>query len=392
MIEIKEKSKCCGCNACLNICPKNCIKMEYDSEGFLYPVVNKDLCIDCNLCNNVCHLVNNKKLKNDNEIRKFYAAYNKNLNILKDSSSGGVFWLMVEEIIKNNGVVYGVEQSSTFIVRHSRSESLKESEKFRKSKYLQSDIGECFKEIKKDLKDNRIVLFSGTPCQVAGLYSYLNNDYENLYTCEVICHGVPSRAVLKKYIDEINNKFNSNVRNIIWRDKINGWGPNHVSLELDDGRKISSISQKNIFQKGFLDNIYLRPSCYECKYAKLPRIADISLADFWGYEGNLIEDNNNNGISLVIVSSANGEKLFGSIKMNLFYHAVDEDYAKSKSRHSYLPPKKNGDRKRFFKDLNTYKFSKLVDKYIICEKINYRVMRKFRRIIDKKIYGFYREY
>lgn len=388
MIEILKKTECCGCEACINICPKECISMKYDNEGFTYPKVNEKYCIDCGLCEKVCHLKPNYKIQKDFLTNmQFYAAFNKDREITKTSSSGGVFWLLVEYVIKNKGVVYGVEQNSTFSVRHNRAETLNECEKFRLSKYLQSDMSLIYRGAKKDLESGRDVLFSGTPCQIAGLYSFLNKDYDNLITCDIVCHGVPSKAVFKKYINEVEKKYDTKVTNIIWRDKTYGWGPNRVTLILEDGRKITTTSQENSFQKGFLDNVYLRPSCYKCKYAKFPRIADISLADFWGYEGELVKENNNLGLSVIIVSSVKGSKLFKSINKSIKYHEVKEEYVKERCRHAYLPPKYNSDRERFFKDFDKLTFEKLSDKYIICNTTTRKTIKKARKFIDKYVYG-----
>lgn len=387
MIEITDKKMCCGCGACVNICPKKCITMEYDDEGYLYPKVDTDKCIKCNQCDKVCHLKSNDTISKEyiNKI-EFYGAYNKEIDVVKVSSSGGIFWILAKYIIANNGVVYGVEQPSTYEVLHSRAETLERCEKFRRSKYLQSNVKMTYTNVKNDLELKRQVLFTGTPCQIAGLYSFLGKIYENLYTCDVVCHGVPSIAVYKKYISEFERKHNSKVINVRWRDKVKGWGPNRVTLFLENGKEVTSISQENMFQKGFLDNVYLRPSCYECKYARFPRIGDISLADFWGYEGELSKKNSNSGLSIIILSSLKGTELFNNIKNELVYHSVSEEYVKQKSRHAYLPPVKNYDRKRFFKDFNSLTLEQLSEKYIKPHTFSQKVFRKVRRFVDSHIY------
>jgi coenzyme F420-reducing hydrogenase beta subunit len=379
MLKIIDKSKCCGCNACGNICPKDAIIMQHDNEGFLYPYVNETKCIKCELCIKICPIINKYK-KNADYKCDFIGGYNKDKNILKDSSSGGIFWLLVENIIAKNGVIYGVELGDNFYVFHNRSETLNESKKFMKSKYLESNIGLIYRKVKNDLENKLYVLFSGTPCQIAGLYSYLGQEYSTLYTCDVICHGVPSKIVFDKYIQELNIHQKAKAVSICWRDKIKGWGPpNRVTVYFDNNEKLTTSSMKNPYQAGFLKNLYLRPSCYKCNWAKLPRIGDISLADFWNYEGKL--SNDNKGLSIIILSSAKGYQLFNEIKKYIEYEFVSEQMITRKSRHVHLPPLNNKKRDLFFRDFNKYSFKKLSKKYIYNT-----IFRKLLSAIKWKIY------
>ena len=392
MIEVLEKDKCCGCQACVNVCPKECITMKYDEEGYIYPIIDTEKCIKCDLCKKVCHLINKNAIKKSFiENNKFYAAYNKDYKIMENSSSGGIFWLLAKSIINVNGIVYGAEQTSIFSVKHKRAETLDECVPFRGSKYLQSNINKSYKMVKEDLLNNKKVLFSGTPCQVAGLYSYLGKEYENLYTCDVVCHGVPSMRVFKKYIKELEESKKKKVTNIIWRDKSQGWGPIRICIYFDDGEKLIQTSQDNMFQLGFLDNVYLRPSCYKCKYAKLPRISDISLADFWGYEGELKNANNNRVLSIVILCSEKGIEIFNSICKNINYHEVCEEYVKSKSRHVYTHPLENYDRENFFKDFNKCSFHELTEKYIKASTLKGKLIKKIRKSKEKFFRRFIKE-
>ena len=385
MINIIKKSNCSGCGVCVSVCPKQAISMQLDEEGFLYPKINKDLCIDCSLCNKFCPK-ENKFEKNKNYSCEFFAAYNKNKQIAIDSSSGGIFWSFVEYIIKNNGVVYGVELGKNFNVFHSRATTLNDALKFRKSKYLESNTNNIYKKVKEDLKNDRLVLFSGTPCQIAGLYCFLGKEYEKLYTCDVVCHGVPSKKVFNKYIAELNSKENSNAISMCWRDKENaGWGPNHVSINFENGKKLTSTSLDNPYQKGFLLNFYLRPSCYVCNWAKLPRVGDISLADFWGYTGELLEQNKNSGISVIVVSSRKGKDLFEKCNNSFIYHSVSKEYVISKSRHVYKHPKFRFARKYFFKDLEKYSFDFISKKYLYSNQKNFKnlIFKIIDKIVDK---------
>ena len=387
MIEIKDKAKCCGCEACTNICPRKCIEMKEDNEGFRYPYIDKAKCINCGLCNKICPLQN--EAKKEEYISKYYVAYNKDNEILMESSSGGIFWPLSKYILKNKGIVYGVVQNNTYDVRFIRAKTEKEVEAIRKSKYLQAKVNDIYIKIKTDLEDDKYVLFSGTPCQVAALYKFLGKEYDKLYTVDIVCHGVPSMAVYRKYINYIEEKNKKKVVNIKWRDKIKGkWGPNHVTIVFDKGSTITSTSLDNPFQRGFLYNLYLRPSCYECKYAKLPRIGDISLADFWGYDGKLKKENKNKGLSALIISSKKGEEIFKNIADNINYHQVTREYLTSRSRHVYIHPEQNENRKQFYKDFSNMPYEQLCEKYkiklSIIEKKKEQIW-KFLRMIKQKI-------
>lgn len=384
MINIENKELCCGCGACVNACPKNCIHMEYDEEGFTYPVINKNKCVNCGLCDKVCHM--NYDIKNQKLVHpQFYAGYNKDAKVMKESSSGGIFWLLVENIIEDGGVVYGAALEEGIQVAHSRGNTLEECKKFRKSKYLQSDTKNTYKEVKADLDRGIEVLYSGTPCQIAGLYSYLGKNYDKLYTVDVVCHGVPSRGIFDLYMNELQKKKKAKPISVCWRDKRDGWGPNKISIQFDNNEEVISTSMMNPVQKGFLLNLYLRPSCYKCKYARLPRIGDISLADFWNYEGELTIKNRNQGLSMIIVSSDKGKELFEKISNKLECHETTEEYAKSKSRHVYIHPNENVLRDDFMKDYIEGKDFRWLNKHYMNKKMSFgrRVINRINRIINK---------
>lgn len=383
MLELKDKVKCTGCGACKNICPTKCIKMQLDREGFLYPEVNKEKCINCDLCNQICHM-NQTNNRNSKYKYKFYGCYNKSLEIVKDSSSGGFFWIIAQKIIELNGVVYGVELKENFNVLHSRAETIEDCRKFRKSKYLESNTGLTYQMVKEDLNRDKYVLYTGTPCQIAGLYSYLKKDYNKLITCDVVCHGVPSKVIFDKYISELNKKENDTAQSITWRDKRYGWYPNMVSIQFKSGKEVITTSSENPYQRGFLNNLYLRPSCYKCRYAKLPRVGDISLADFWDYEGSLKQGNKNHGLSIVIISSNIGQKFFELCKGSFIAEISEESYVKSKSRHTYASPLYNRYRELFFLDLDKRSFNELSKQYIYPSYIN-RVINRLRYLIINRI-------
>lgn len=363
LIKNISNATCTGCGACVSACPKKCIELQYDKEGFSIAHINQEECIDCGRCTKVCH-VQNKPIPKKYESRS-YAAVNSTREVALESSSGGIFWLLVKYIIEEkNGVVYGAVCDSDLKVRHTRATSLEECVAFRRSKYLQSDTQGIFQCVKEDLQNHQVVLFSGTPCQVAALYTFLEKEYDNLYTCDVVCHGTPSQGVFEDYKKWLEKQHHSSITNIEWRDKRNGWKPNYVSYQFENGDEIYEASTVNIYQAGFLKNIYLRNHCYQCAYASLPRTGDISLADYWKYSGELVKEEYF-GISIVLVSSRKGEELFDGIKSECKYHEVPIEDVKAISRHVALPPEWNFKRKLFFKDyLKGVSFDKLDKKYI----------------------------
>ena len=320
MIEIKEKKNCCGCNACVQVCPKQCISMKEDREGFLYPEVNKDICVDCHLCEKVCPVLNQGK---ERKPLKVYAAKNKDEEIRRQSSSGGIFTLLAEQVIDEGGVVFGARFNENWEVVHSYTETKEGLAAFRGSKYVQSRIGDNYKKAEEFLKSGRKVLFSGTPCQIAGLKLYLRKEYENLLTVDFICHGVPSPGVWREYLrEEIARQCDGKnsvlphpiekvkIRHISFRDKKLGWKKYSFALTLSvpDGHGaentvlLSEPLNKNLFLRGFLADLYLRPSCYACPTKCLKSGSDVTIGDFWGIEKVMPEMDDDKGVSVVMVN------------------------------------------------------------------------------------------
>lgn len=340
MIEIKDKKDCCGCHACATICAKHCITMQSDEEGFLYPVVDKDTCTDCGLCEKVCPVINQSEPRKP---LKVYAAKNKNEEIRRQSSSGGIFTLLAENVINEGGVVFGARFNENWDVIHSWTDTIEGIAAFRGSKYVQSTIGDTYREAREFLKQGRKVLFSGTPCQIAGLKKYLRKDYDNLLTVDVVCHGVPSPLVWRTYLDETREQLRAKrgvgkksvsssidelpvITGISFRDKTNGWkkygfrlryaaseaAENTVSAPLyKDEKEIIQPFTRNVFMQGFLANLYLRPSCYACAARSGKSCSDISIADFWGVQNYFPEFDDDRGVGLVLINSVIGAVAYG---------------------------------------------------------------------------------
>lgn len=379
MISISEKQNCCGCKACCNICPQNCIEMINDSEGFWYPKVKEDECGHCGLCEKVCPEINVYKNDKSKDKPICLAAWNNDKDIRMESSSGGIFTPIAKWILSNNGVVFGAGYDSKLNIVHKKTETIDGLKGLRGSKYVQSDINDTYKESKQSLDIGRKVLFTGTPCQIAGLYSYLQREYEELYTCDLVCHGVPSPKVFNEYKKNMEQKYNSAIQRILFRDKHSGWKLYSVSLLFNNDTEYSKTSFEDIFMRGFLKNYYLRPSCYKCTYGKLPRVSDITLADFWGVEGKYPELDDDKGTSLILVSTEKGKKMINGCWDSIFMQECDLDFAIENNPCMVKSVEVPELRKSFFKDFNTKDFNYVVKKYMSSPSWTRRVFRLIKR-------------
>lgn len=350
MIEILDKGKCCGCHGCANICPKSCISMEIDQEGFWYPKVDKNLCIDCHLCEKVCPILENP-LKEE-FIPVAYACKNKVNEVRENSSSGGVFSLLCEEVISHGGVVFGASFDENFEVRHTYAETLEECVQFRGSKYVQSKIGETYKQARKFLNDGRLVLFSGTQCQIKGLNLYLRKKYDNLIAVDIICHGVPSPRVFREYKQNLENSYTSTINNIWFRRKDEGWKKFSFAVSFENGKEHVKNLQEDTFMRGFLSDLYLRPSCYECTAKNFVNNADITLADYWGVQDIHPEFDDDRGVSLILVNSKKGQYYLNLIEGKMNVLITDIGHAIKHNPSAIKPVNKNPRRDEFFQMLN----------------------------------------
>ena len=309
MIQITDKHYCCGCSACASICPKHCITMQADSEGFLYPEVNEADCIDCGLCEKVCHELHPYE---DRHPQKVYAALNKNEEVRMKSSSGGIFYLLAEKTIAEGGVVFGARFDEQWQVVIDYAETMEGIKAFMGSKYVQARMDTAYADAKRFLKEGRKVLFSGTPCQIAGLHHFLRKSYDNLLTVDVICHGTPSPLVWRKYLDELTKNV-QRIKGVEHRNKKLGWKNFSVNIQYDAEEKIYHMStpfQRDLYMNVFLKNIILRPSCYKCLARSGRSKSDITLADFWGIASIIPQMDDDKGTSLVFVNTDAGMQEF----------------------------------------------------------------------------------
>ena len=303
MIRITDKKDCCGCGACAQRCPRHCITMQSDNEGFAYPVIDTKQCSDCGLCNKVCPVMNQQP---EQQPIATYAAINSNGAIREQSSSGGIFTLLAEETIKGGGIVFGAAFNSNWKVEHTFTDNTNDLNKFRGSKYVQSNIGNSFAMTEKILKEGKEVLFSGTPCQIAGLKRFLRKEYKNLKTVDFVCHGTPSPLVWSKYLNEVCRSNNiSEITDIQFRNKAEGWKNYSFQIKYTnnngDEEELCEIQNENLFMKCFLNDLCLRPSCYQCPARNGKSGSNITLGDLWGAEQICPEIDDDHGLSLVIV-------------------------------------------------------------------------------------------
>lgn len=404
MIQIKEKKDCCGCSACVQKCPKQCISLVEDSEGFLYPEVDESICIDCGLCEKVCPVLHQGEERKPLNV---YAARNKDEEALRHSSSGGIFTLLAKAIINDGGVVFGARFDRDWNVIHSWTETIEGISVFCGSKYVQSSIGDTYREARNFLNQGRKVLFSGTPCQILGLKKFLTKEYDKLYCIDVICHGVPSPGIWHLYLNNIflhhkgatgkktvisSLKETSVFTDISFRDKTDGWRT-YSFLVLG---KVVSKSEKNIvssscssillherssnnlYMRGFLNNLYLRPSCHKCPARKGKSESDILLGDFWGILRRHPEFYNPMGVSLVLVYTEKGKHLFNSIDCDSMDATYDDALDSNINIEKDEPEPKN--RNQFFRAYKT-KGIYAIDKY--CKQLEPKVWHK---IISKLKY------
>lgn len=335
--------------------------MIKDEEGFLYPEIDKKLCIECGKCSEICPV--GKSTTNDDNVEA-YMAYSNDENIREKSSSGGVFSLLAEYVLGKGGIVVGCALSEDcHTAHHIIIEDKSDLYKLRGSKYVQSTIGNTFIKVKKVLQNGRQALFSGTPCQIAGLKSFLGKSYSNLLLVDVICHGTPSPLVWEKYVDFREKSENSKTKKVSFRDKSKGWKNYSLSIDFNNGSVYKGSITEDLYLKGFVLNYYLRPSCYNCSFKNDNYYSDMTLADFWGVNRIAGDKNDNKGISLVLLHSSNGKSAFKSIQ-DYCYSEKAEFSDAIKSNPSYLKSVPNNKiRKHFFQDLTKNEINIVLKKY-----------------------------
>lgn len=372
---ICNKQNCTGCFACYNICPKNAIKMVEDSNGFIYPEIDREKCMNCKLCEKRCPALNEVE---QYKKQKCYAMHSIDEKIRDKSTSGGVATTFSINIIKNGGVVYGAAYDKNCTVNHIRVTEVNELKKLQGSKYVHSYINNTYKNIKEDLKNSREVLFVGTPCQVAGLKKYLGKDYEKLILVDIICHGVPSQKYLKDEVNRINK--NLNVDRVNFRN-----GNQYGFFILKKDEVIYGIDkEKSPYSDAFMQTLSLRENCYKCKYSGHDRISDITIGDFWGLDkSSKFYNERQKGVSTVIISTDKGHEFLKKCKDDMYIE--EREYIEAVNGNTQLrtPAPKNKNADKFKSDYLKYGFKKAYKKNTRLIRAN-RKLRKIKNILKKR--------
>lgn len=365
MIQITDKLKCCGCNACGDICPKDAITFKTDIEGFWYPEVDMERCIDCGLCEKVCPELHIGELKkNDYERPITIAAINKDMQVRWDSTSGGGFSALADVMYRKGGYVSGAVYNEDFSVSNFISDNPGDLLRLRSSKYLQSNAGGLYKQIRELLRKGEKVLACGTPCQMAALRSYLCKDYDNLIIVDFVCRGVNSPKVYRKYLDSLERKYGGKVVYVKAKNKELGWRNLTRKVVFDNGKSYYGVRMEDDFRRGYHTNVFCRPSCYVCRYKGFPRMADITIADYWGIERVDKNLDNNIGTSMVLLNSKKGEAYFEQVKDKLewIYTEFESILPGNIALRKPIEPAKIN-REQFFNDLDKGTFDDVVQKY-----------------------------
>ena len=397
IMKICDEDLCIGCMACKNVCMNNAIEIVQNKQGFYKPLVNDTKCTGCNLCSSVC--VNNISLdKVDtylNQAENAIAAWSKSSTLRKQSTSGGAFSVLASAILAQNGIVFGAAyDSGSGMVKHISVDKVDDLYQLRGSKYVQSYIGDIYKKVKQELQSGRKVLFSGTPCQIFGLRQYLGRYTDNLYTIDLVCHGVPSPRVFKDYCTYISESHQSSIKGVNFRHKKPGWKVFGMKVSFHKGADYESDTKNDPYLVGFLRDYFLNAGCHVCKFAKAKRPGDITLADFWGYYDDTyryIDDDK--GISLVLLNTDRGKELFSEVKDNLIWkYKPIEDAVQGNPCLSHSFPR-NDKYEEFWNDYENMTFQYICDKYFYPDTpqhftIREKIMQMFsvrQKYIIKKI-------
>lgn len=384
MIEVTDKKDCTGCGACVNTCPNQLISLKEDEEGFIYPHIEIDKCINCHLCEKKCPMLIDRSIlcpKVEN-YPVYYAGQLKKTEDLLLVSSGGAFWAFSQEVIDRGGVVYGAVQENVDEIYHFRAVNQEGIQRIRRSKYFQSDTGLTMRQVKEDLKNGLFVLYSGTGCQIAGLKAFLGKDYNNLVTCDVVCHGVPSRRVWKSYRIEKEQREGKTIVDLVFRDKTAGWSKNQYKITYNDKTIEREFITTQLFHAGYLKGLFYRPSCGSCKWASLPRISDVTLADYWKYKGVFHQPGKDLGVSLIVVNTEKGLSFFNKAQKYLNAEMTSKEQALASCKHLDEHPAENPHREDFFKLFNKKGYYVAAGRYInipIFRRIISRIIRMFKR-------------
>lgn len=312
-IQCLPREKCTGCASCANRCPLNCISMQGDEEGFLFPVIDESRCSRCGVCKASCPVLYPPEKANEENLPDCYAAWSKDEQIRFHSTSGGVFTHLAQAVLAQGGLVSGARYRSDHLVEHVLISNESDLEALRQSKYVQSETGLVYRAIQTQLQEDRPVLFVGTPCQCAGLKTFLGRDYSNLYLCDFICRGVNSPKIYLTYLHELEELYGSSVKQIWFKNKTYGWNHFCTKIIFVDGQEYLADRETDPFMLGYIKsrlNLYMRPSCYDCQFKGISRPTDVTLGDFWGIGSYMKNGDLDGGVSVVLLHTQKGRELF----------------------------------------------------------------------------------
>lgn len=368
-MKLAEKALCTSCGACASICPKQAIRIVPDEQGFNYPIIDESRCVGCGACSNVCPIIDDKYISLMNTSTEAYVLRHNDLDVIAESTSGGAFTAIVKAFLEEQPeyAVYGAAEQDNLKVAQTRITSLSELNILRKSKYVESYSGDIYKSVKQDLLSRKKVIYSGTPCQIAGLYSYLGKDYENLLTIEIVCHGVPTSLLLEKYIQYKEEKVGSKCYHIEYRSKKgSNWLNPKIRLEFENGKiyEQKSYAFDDEYMIAFCRFLSLRMNCSGCVFAKPDRIADFTIGDFWGIESSDIHMKYEDGISLLLANSCKARLLIPSITNDAETARVEYSFAQTHNQQLVSPAQADPKRDEFLSDLVHMPFADLRKKYL----------------------------
>ena len=380
-IHLASTTDCTACTACVSACPKGCITMHEDKEGFLQPKIDSSVCVECHKCEKVCPILNQEIIKDDFET-KAYAVINKDDEVRAQSSSGGIFFPLAKWVIEQGGVVFGARWNDKWEVVHDYAEDIEGVIAFMRSKYVQSVVGDTLRQAKQFLDAGRWVLYSGTPCQLGGLRAYLGKEYERLIQVDLICHGVPSPGVWRSYLKDYFGK--EKIVYINFRDKSEGWLGFRTAIKTTTS-KVCEGQMENPYFRGFLTNVYLRDSCYNCHFRQYHRASDITLADYWGIDKIRPDMHDNKGTSAVFAHTEKGENVLLTMSSDLYMIAQDGDAVVSCNKAMIVDYDKPQGRSTYFSFFSClgFRYSRFIMKQ---DSIAIRICRKIRKMFKKALH------
>ena len=371
---------CCGCRACVQKCPKQCISLE-EKDGFFYPVIDKERCINCGLCERVCQYTEkNQERRKDRTVLQTYAVWHKDEKEVLKSTSGGVFFALGEQFIQDGGVVIGAEYMPDFSVKLSAAATVEACKAFRKSKYVFCNTDTTYSQAERLLKEGQNVLFTGTPCQIMGLYSFLGKDYDTLFTVDIVCHGFNAPVSLQSYLEMMEKKDGGKTTSIDFRHKSRGNPDPELYMTFSGGQTHVEPYRTSDFGKLYGSNALLMASCTTCQYANTARPGDLTIGDFWGIEQHCPQAYHVDGTSLLLVNSEKGKKLLESMKENVVAHEAELSWAVAHNQPLGHPSPDNPFSKKVIRDLKEKGFEKTYRHYQTIDSKLFLVYRLFRKI------------